>query len=178
MTDAAESLMAARRAYYNEPIMFDPSKLEWRDGHPSHDGTTWLRWGAWVDRWEETTAGWVKHEDLVARLETAIVYDVVDLLIHDGKGTTWYDKLTTMYRYVNVAAHVPTRGGMRAGTTEMHHPYVAARIVRVSDGAIVASSLTSGEYHRVMSSDNAVSFWWGPTLREARYRREIPGKAW
>lgn len=147
--------------YMTPATQVDPTRLDYQPGFPSHDGETRLQWHAYDRHWDP------KQERSVATLYTAIVRDTVDHLVVTGPGTSNYEKLTAEYGYVQDA---------RRRDHESHHPMVAWRLVRDSDGAVLYDSLTmAGEHHRVVHAD--VPLGWAEAVRRARNAGELPAKA-
>lgn len=143
--------------HYSEPAtMIDPSRLEWLPGFPSHDGETRLLWHAWRGRPGE--------EQSIASLHTAIVRDVVSHMVVDAPGVTHNENLIAEYGYVT---------DPRRREHESHHPFVAWRVVRDSDGEVVYDSLTEASSHwRVIRA--GVPMEWGRTIRALQIDGKLP----
>lgn len=152
--------IAAVIGHYMEPsTQVDPARLAWAPGYPSHDGETRIQWQVWDRHYDP------RQERPLASLHCAIVRDTVDHLVVDAPGQSChYEKLTASYGYVRDA---------RLRKHEGHHPQVAWRLVRDSDGAVLYDSLTmAGEHHRVIPAD--IPLAWGDVVRSLRDAGDLP----
>jgi hypothetical protein len=148
--------------HYSEPAtQVDPDRLTWAPGYPSHDGATRVQWRVWDDHWDHA------QRRAVATLYCAIVRDAVSHLVVDEPGVSChYEHLTAEYDYVRDA---------RLCDHEVHHPYMAWRIVRDDDGVVLYDSLAhAGRHHRVVHAGVPMGF--GEVVRELRRSGALLGR--
>lgn len=137
--------------YMDPPTEFDTERLEWRSGYPSSTEDEQVDWGVWLP----------DGNTRVAHLETAIVRDTVSAVWGDGTGPATHEHQTELYDRIHTCG---------AG---LHYLYVAWRLVRDADGAVLYDSLDAGAHHRVVRADIPLGF--GNRVREAVRAGQLPG---